>query len=145
MSKPVLFSLLAMVCYAIVNVLFEQKFAKFNNLTAMCIYPLPILLVGIVGRYMTKTSDPSFDFPVGLDLTILIAMGFIAAAADYFYFGAYTGGGDLLTVTSIIVMFPVASSLIKFVLTRGLPNVWQISGYILAVGAMLLVAKGSTT
>ncbi|MDD2657807.1 MAG: hypothetical protein PHD04_04090 [Candidatus Pacebacteria bacterium] len=145
MSKPVVFSLLAMLCYAVVNVLFEQKFAKFNNLTLMCVYLVPMLLVGVVGRSMTSTSDPSFDFPTGMSLAILIALGFIYAAADYFYIGAYTSGGELLTVSSIVVMYPIVSSLIKFVLTQGLPNAWQVSGYVLAVGAMLLVAKGSTS
>jgi len=144
MSKPVAFSLLAMACYAVASVLFEHKFSKFNNLTLMCVYVVPILIVGIVGRTLTKTSDPSFDFPVGIDLILLIAVGFVLGMADYFYTGAFTNGGELLTITSIIVMFPAFSSLIKFVLTRDVPNAWQISGYILAVGAMILVAKGST-
>ncbi len=145
MSKPVIFSILAMACYSIANVLLEQKFTKYNNLTVICVYTLVVLSLAVVGRALTKTSDPSFDFPVGMNLALLIALGFIIAAADYLYIGAYTNGGDLLTVTSIIALFPVFSSLIKFVLTRGIPNVWQVSGYLLAFGAVILVAKGSTT
>ncbi len=144
MNKPIVFALLAMALYAVANVLLEQKFAKFNNLTLMCIYVLPILFIGIVGRQLTKTSDPSFDFPIGQDMVILVIMGFIFAAADYFYIGAFTNGGSLLTITSIMIMFPVFASLIKFVWMQGLPNMWQIGGYILAVGAVMLIAKGST-
>lgn len=144
MSKPVVFSLLAVVCYAIANVLFEQRFAKYNNLTLICVYAVPIFLVGVVGHALTKTSDPSFDFPVGVDLTLLIAIGFILGAADYFYTGAYTHGGDLLTITSIIVMMPIVASMFKFVLTRNLPNMWLVGGYVLAIGAVILIAKGNT-
>jgi hypothetical protein len=41
-------------------------------------------------------------------------------------------------------MFPVVASLIKFVWMQSLPNLWQVSGYILAVTATMLIAKGST-
>lgn len=145
MSKPVVFALLGMALYALANLILEQKFSKFNNLTLMCVYILPILLVAIIGRQLTRTSDPSFDFPVGLDLAILVMMGLIFAAADYFYIGAYTSGGDLLTISCIVVMFPVFASLLKFAWTLALPNMWQMGGYVLAAGAVLLIAKGSTS
>jgi hypothetical protein len=81
MSKPVVFSLLAMACYAVASVILEQRFAaRFNNLTIMCFYAVPIFLVGFVGRQLVKTADPSFDLPAGFDLAIMIAMGFIFAA-----------------------------------------------------------------
>ena len=144
MSKPVMFALLAMVFYAITNVVLAEKFSKFNNLTVMCVYVVPIVLVAFVGRWLTKTSDPSFDFPVGSDLLTLIIIGFLWAAADYFYIGAFTIGGSLLTITSIMIMFPAVAILIKYLWTRDLPNMWMIGGYILAAGAVMLVIKGST-
>jgi len=143
-NKPTIFAFLAMMLYAATNVVLEEKFSKFNNLTIMCIYVLPVVLVAFVGRWLTKTSDPSFDFPVGNELIILIVLGFMWAAADYFYIGAYTNGGSLLTITSIMVMFPAVASIIKLVWTHGLPNMWQVSGYLLAACGMILVAKGST-
>ena len=145
MSKPALFAVLAMLFYAIANVVLEQKFSRFNNLTLMCVYVAPIMLVAIIGRAVTKTSDPTFDFPVGFDLMLLIAVGFIWAAADYFYVGAFTNGGSLLTVTSIMLLSPVVASIIKFAWVQGVPNVWQIGGYFLAVSAVLMVIKGSST
>ena len=145
MNKPAVFALLAMVFYAVTNVVLEEKFSKFNNLTLMCVYVVPVLLVAIVGRGLVKTSDPSFDFPVGSDLFILVALGFLWAAADYFYIGAFTNGGSLLMVTSIMIMFPAVASLIKFMWTQSLPNMWQVGGYLLGVCSVMLVIKGSAT
>ncbi|MDP2651754.1 MAG: EamA family transporter [bacterium] len=142
MNKPIIFSLLAAVFYAATNVVLEQKFAKFNVLTLMCVYLWPILICAVVGRWLTKSSDPSFDFPVGLNLAILVVLGLIWTAADYFYIGAFTNGGSLLTITSIMMMFPVFASLFKFLWVGGLPNMWQVSGYFLAAGAVFLVSKG---
>ena len=144
MSKPVIFSLLALMCYSVTNVILEQKFSKFNNLTLMCVYMVPILVVAFIGRTIVKTSDSAFNFPVGQDLLLLVAIGVIFAAADYFYIGAYTNGGDLGTITCIIAMLPVVASIMKFVWTQSLPNGYQMAGYVLAFLAVLLVSKGST-
>lgn len=143
MSKPVIFSFLALACYSVTNVILQEKFSKFNNLTLMCVYMVPILVVAVIGRVVTKTSDPSFDFPVGQDLAVLIGVGILFAIADYFYVGAYTNGGDLTTTTCIIAMLPVVASIIRYAWVGGIPNAYQISGYFCALLAVLLVAKGS--
>ncbi len=141
--KPVIFSVLAMLCYAISNVMLELKFSKYNNLTLIVCYGSVIFLSALCMRQITITDDKSFNFPVGLDLLLVIVMGLVFSAADYFFVGAYTNGGNLLTITSITVMFPVFASLIKFFITRSLPNVWQTGGYALAVIAIIFVTIGS--
>jgi drug/metabolite transporter (DMT)-like permease len=140
--KPVIFAIVAMMCYAVSNVLLETKFSKFNNLTLMVCYGAVIWVTAFVVRQVTKTTDSSFDFPKGNMFWLVMLLGIIFALADYFYVGAYTNGGDLLTVTCITVMFPVFASLIKFGITRSVPNSWQITGYLLAVVAILAISKG---
>ena len=141
--KTVLFSLIAMFGYAASNVLLEQKLSKFNNLTIMVCYTATILVIAAVVRHFVKTEDPSFSFPVGWDLLWMLILCFAFFGADYFYIGAFTTGGSLLTIASIIVMFPVFASLIRFVWVREMPNLYHVGGYILAVAAILLVAKGN--
>lgn len=106
---------------------------------------VPMLMLVILGRVVTKNSDPSFDFPAGNDLLILFGIGLIFFAADYFYIGAYTNGGDLATVTCIVALLPVVASVFKFAWTQSLPNAYQASGFVLAFIAVLLVSKGSAT
>lgn len=103
-----------------------------------------VFIMAFIMRAATKTTDAAYDFPVGGDLLMLMLMGVVFAIADYFFIGAYTNGGSLLVVTSIVTLFPVIASLIKFLLTRNIPNLWQISGYACAAVAVFLVAKGST-
>ncbi len=51
----------------------------------------------------------------------------------------------MVTITCITVLILVLASLIKFGITKDLPNLWQVSGYVLAAGAVVLVTKGSMT
>ena len=140
--KPVLFSLVATVCYALCSVLLELKLSKINNLTLMILYASIIWISAVVVRQMVKTDDPSFSFPTGSTLAVAIVLGLIFTVADYCYVGAYNQGGTVLTITSITLLIPVLASLIKFGVTKQAPNLWQVSGYVLAAGAVVLVAKG---
>jgi drug/metabolite transporter (DMT)-like permease len=141
--KPVIFSLLAVIGYALSNTLLELKFSKFNPLTLMICYLSVILAVAIIARQVTVTDAPSFNFPSGSYLIWVVILGLIMAVADYFYVGSYTAGGSLMTITSMMIMFPVFASIVKFAVTRELPNVWQVGGYFFAVIAVILITKGS--
>lgn len=142
--KPVFFSLVATVCYALCNVILELKLSKINNLTLMILYASIIWICAVVIRQLVKTDDPSFSFPTGSTLAVAIVLGLIFTVADYCYVGAYNHGGTVLTVTSITLLIPVLASLIKFGLTRQAPNLWQVGGYLLAAAGVALVAKGGT-
>ena len=143
--KPILFTLIATACYSVCNVLLELKFSKLNALTLMILYASVIGVSAFAMRQLVKTDDPSFNFPTGTFLLLALGLGLIYAAGDYFFVSAYNKGGDVVTITCITVLIPVVASLLKFGITKQLPNVWQVSGYVLAAGAVVLVAKGSMT
>ena len=143
--KPILFTLVATACYAVCNVLLELKFSKLNALTLMIVYASVIWISAVGMRQLAKTNDPSFNFPAGTLLLVAIVLGLIYTAGDYFFVSAYTNGGDVVTITCITILIPVVASLLKFGITKQLPNLWQVSGYVLAAGAVVLVAKGSMT
>jgi len=143
--KPILFTLVATLLYAVCNVLLELKFSKLNALTLMIVYASVIWISAVGMRQLVKTDDPSFSFPAGTMLLFAIVLGLIYAAGDYFFVSAYTSGGDVVTITCITILIPVVASLIKFGITKDLPNMWQVSGYVLAAGAIVLVAKGNVT
>jgi drug/metabolite transporter (DMT)-like permease len=143
--KPILFALVATACYAVCNVMLELKFSKLNALTLMIVYASVIWVSAVSMRQVAKTGDPSFNFPTGTLLVMAIVLGLIYAAGDYFFVSAYTSGGDVVTITCITVLIPVVASLLKFGITKQPPNSWQISGYVLASAAVVLVAKGSMT
>ncbi len=143
--KPILFTLIATACYSVCNVLLELKFSKLNALTLMILYASVIWISAFGMRQIVKTDDPSFNFPTGTFLLFAIVLGLIYAMGDYFFVSAYNKGGDVVTITCITVLIPVVASLLKFGITKQPPNLWQVSGYVLAAGAVVLVAKGSMT
>ena len=142
--KTVIFSVVAMLLYAVSNVLIEQKLSKINNLTIIVCYTSVILVLAIVARLIIKTNSIEYNFPTGNLLLIALSIGIMFTMADYLFIGAYTNGGDILTVTSIIALFPAVASGIKFLFTKEIPNWWQICGYLLAFIAILLISKGNT-
>ncbi len=141
--KSVWFSLFAVAFYAAANVLLEQKLSKYNNLTIIVCYAAVITGCAFLLRQTTKTSDPSYAFPSGSDLGLVLFLGLLFVAADYFYIGAYTTGGNLLTITSIMIMFPVLASVIKFLWVGAVPNRYHVLGYVVAAIAVILIAKGN--
>ena len=141
--KPILFTLIATGCYSVCNVLLELKFSKLNPLTLMIMYASVIWVSAFSVRQVVKTDDPSFNFPGGTMLVLAVVLGLIYATGDYFFVSAYAKGGDVITITCITILIPVIASLMKFSITKQLPNTWQVSGYVLAAVGVILVAKGS--
>ena len=153
MQKATLYAIFAPIVYALANVVLEHKLSKYNNLTLMVIYCAVILGLASIMRLFVKDvggSSQILGFPAGGDLFFLVLLGCIFFVADYFFVGAYTNGGDLVTITILTLLFPVFASLFKFAgsfFIKGMvhtpPNMWQICGYLLAVLAVLLVVRGS--
>jgi hypothetical protein len=73
----------------------------------------------------------------------VIAVGALFFVADLFYVGAYTNGGSLLAITTLVVLFPAIAQLIKFTWVGGRMNYYYLVGYILAALAVILIGKGS--
>jgi len=141
--KPVIFACLALMFYAVQNVFLEQKLAKYSTfsiLLYMYLVMLPLVLICLAALRIKK--QPILT-PSGIAIGITLGCGLLYFFADYFYVGAYTSGGSVLMVTTIVIMFPIFASIVKYFWTGGLPNFYQVAGYILAFFAVLLVAKGT--
>jgi len=143
-----------MICsdalYGLLHVILKSKFSHLNTLTLMSVY-VPVVLVSVlVLRHLTKTDDPSFNVPQGTMLWLLMAVGFIFVAADYCFIGAYTHGGDVITVTGLALLTPVFALIIGFMaslLIPGMifvmPNYWQFGSCLLAAGSIGFAVQGS--
>ena len=141
--KPILYALFGTICYAMGNVLLEQKLSKYNNLTLIVCFSFITCGLALIMRQFTKNDDPSYSFPVGLGLVFMLVLGVIYFGGDYFFIGAYTNGGNLFTIVSITLLFPVFASIFKLAFTKNTPNLWHIGGYLLATLAVLMVTRGN--
>jgi hypothetical protein len=77
------------------------------------------------------------------DAAIAIAVGIMFFFADLLYIGAYTNGGSLLAITTLLVLFPAIAQAIKVVWIGGKVNYYHVLGYIFAALAVILISKGS--
>jgi drug/metabolite transporter (DMT)-like permease len=85
-------------------------------------------------------------FPSGPSLWLVLTIGGVFFFADFCYIGAYTiAHGNAVAVTTIFTMLPVFVSIVKFVWTGDAPNRYHTGGYLCALLATILVAKGQAT
>ena len=142
-TRPVLYAFVAMCLYALQNVLLEVRLSKYSTLGLLVYWYFtlaPLALVGIGYLYLTGRN---LALPSRLDVPIVISVGVLFFVADLFYVGAYTSGGNLLAITTLVVLFPAIAQLIKFAWVGGTMNYYHLVGYILAAIAILLIGKGS--
>ncbi len=144
MKYSVIFPLCAMVCYAIANLVIEQKLAKStSSLNIVFIYSSITALFSFSLRFINKTNTITDSLPTGEVLAYCVVVGLLFFSADYFYATAYTNGASLLTVTPLIALVPVFATLVKFTLTGELPNIWHALGFVFALISVYLVTKGN--
>ena len=142
-TRPVLYAFVAMCLYALQNVLLEVRLSKYSTLGLLVYWYFtlaPLALVGIGYLYLTGRN---LALPSRLDVPIVISVGVLFFVADLFYVGAYTSGGNLLAITTLVVLFPAIAQLIKFAWVGGTMNYYHLVGYILAAIAIILIGKGS--
>ena len=144
--RAVIYATVAVLLFSFLNVALEQKLVKYNAAALMvCFYavmvPLAVARVGFV-----RFTEGSVAFPTGALLVFAFLFGVVYFFADFSYISAFTAaGGSVMTVTTILMMTPVFSSLVKYFYTGGgLPNRYQVAGYILAVAAVYVVGQGNT-
>ena len=144
LSRSVVYAFLAMWLYAFSNVIIEIKLAKYTTMGLLLYWYFtlaPLALAGVGYMYLTGQK---ISMPNGGDARMAIASAIVFFVADYFYIGAYTSGGSLLAVTTLVVLFPAIAQFIKLVWVGGSMNYYHVFGYILAALAVILISKGST-
>jgi len=142
--KPAIYAVVALFLYATQNVVLEQKFNGYSTVTILlCMYAVMLPAALIQFGYM-HVSGQAIVAPNGMMILVALGVGLVYYFADYFFIGAYTQGGSVTTITTIVIMLPVFASIVKFFWVGGLPNGYQIGGYALAVGSVFLIIKGSS-
>jgi hypothetical protein len=142
--KPTFLAVLAITLYAAQSILFEQKLAKYSApaiLTIMYVVMLPLMAARLGSM---KLFGEAIAFPVGNAMMYALVCGLIYFAADYAFVGAYTSGGSLMLVSTIVTLFPVLAALIKYLFLGSVPNGYQIGGWVAAFIAVVLVTYGES-
>lgn len=141
--KPVLFAISAVFLYSLQSVIMEQKLAKYSPGALLVFFYFTMLPLALLQVGYLKFTDKELIIPSSNIVLLVFFVGVIYFIADFCYFSAYTSGGSLLTITTIVITFPVFASVIKYFCVKQPPNIYQVFGYFFAVIAILLVTKGS--
>jgi len=97
--KPILFALLALLLYAIQNVVLEQKLSKLNPFLILTLMYVVMLPMACLGWLITKNSIQTISWPSKSLALLTMAIGIVYLFADTFYVSAYNLGANIITVT----------------------------------------------
>jgi|GEM_PF-1769521 len=141
--KQVIYAAMAVILYALGNVITEQKLKPFTQfgIMAFCYIPMVFMTIGALG--IMKVRGQPIAFPSGDGLYVAGAIAIVFFLADTFFFSAYTNNADAFTVSSIAMMFPAAASAIKYFWTGQMPNRYHLGAYAVAIVAVALAEKGN--
>ena len=141
--KPILYTCIAVLFYALGNVITEQRLKSYTQFGIMMYCYVPMLALTFAALVFMKFRNQPIAFPEGNGLYAAGVIALVFFIADTFFFSAYTNNADALTVSSIVLMFPAAASMLKFLWTREIPNRYHIAAYLFAVAAVALAEKAS--
>lgn len=142
-SRPVVFAFLAMWLYALTNVILEVKLSKYTTMGLLLFWYFTLLPLALAGIGYMRLTGQTIVLPDRTDALIAIGVAAVFFFADYFYIGAYTSGGSLLAITTLVILFPVIAQFIKYLWVGGDVNLYHLFGYVLAAIAVFLIGKGS--
>ena len=140
--KPIWLALCALVMWALQNVFLDVKLSRFSEIAILLELYLVMLPLAFVGWLYMRGTHQTVVAPQGWMLVLVLLSGVMYFAADYCFISAYTSGGHLLAVSTIVVLFPIFSSIIRYLWVGGTPNRYHLAGYLLAGMAVLLLGKG---
>ena len=141
--KQVIYACLAVVLYALGNVITEQRLKPFTQFGIMAYCYVPMVFMTFGALAFLKVRGNSISFPSGDALYVAGLIAVVFFLADTFFFSAYTSNADAFTVSSIALMFPAAASLMKYLWTGSVPNRYHFAAYAVAIAAVVLAEKGN--
>jgi drug/metabolite transporter (DMT)-like permease len=141
--KQVIYVSFAVILYALGNVMIEDRLRPFTQFGIMAFSYIPMVVMTFGALGVLKLQDKSVFFPNGAAFYVAGLIGIVFFGADTFFFSAYNNNADAFTVSSIVLMFPAATSLMKYFWSGSVPNRYHLAAYAVAVAAVVLAEKGN--
>jgi drug/metabolite transporter (DMT)-like permease len=134
----------AVFLYAVQNVALELSLAEENTFKLLAImYVIMLPMATASWWYTSDTEGFRFMLDDTSKLGLIVIIGIVYFFADTSFVSAYTvAEGNVLTITTIVIMFPLFATLIKYGFTGALPNIYQFAGYALGALAVWLMSYG---
>jgi len=141
--KQVIYVSVAVILYALGNVMIDERLKPYTQFGIMAYSYVPMVVLTFAALAFLKVQAKQISLPRGDAFYIAGIIGIIFFIADTFFFTAYSNNADAFTVSSIVLMFPAAASLMKYFWTGSVPNRYHVAAYAVAVVAVVLAEKGN--
>lgn len=141
--KPILFALMAVILYAIQNVLIDVKLKQYSTIALLLGFYLVLLPLGLIAFIYLKSTGQPVVLPSGDGLKILVVVAVLFFVADVLYVGAYTSGGEVVSITILAVLMPVVGAIVKYIWVKEPPTKYHVAGLICAALAITFVGIGN--
>ena len=128
------------------NALLKQELSKFHSLTIIISYCTVGLVLSVIFRQVLQANSQEVNLSFlddKLEWGYLLLLGVVLFLGNYFYTSAYTSGGNVIIICSLLILTPVFAVIFNTLWVREMPNLYQILGFIFAAIAVFLVAKGN--
>ena len=142
--KSIVYACIAIMLYAIQNTIIDVKLKNNSTASLLLVFYIVLLPLAIGLFCYQKLSGQAVTIPQGNTLWIVVAVAVMFFVADFFYFGAYTSGGDVATITIILVLMPVVSALIKFLWVKDVPTPYHMIGFVFAAISVIFILIGNS-
>ena len=142
LMTSVLSAMIAVVAFAVVNVIIAHK---LSGVSALVMVPAYTLVVGVTTLCIGRAANAlghAVPFPTGANLYWLVAIGLIFVVGDLAYMSAYgMKGASMATITTCAALVPVIATVIEKLCVGGtLPSARTMFAFGLSIFTVWLVA-----
>lgn len=136
----------SMFCFAVQNYFIEKYLSTSSPYTNLNIMYVTVLCVMIPVSFFVRGTgfDPHPVLPTSLWWAAVLC-GTLYAFADVFYFSAYTSGGSIFLITTLPILLPIFTSILKIVFDGHFPSWHYVGAWILGGGALTLLSLAPKT
>lgn len=143
--NAILSAVIGILFYGIFNVILDYKFRNYTTPFLIAVMSVLSLSFSLAWLFQMKFSGKEVIYPDNWQLWLLVVVcGLALFLGDSFYLSAYKGGESIFALTTVAIMLPVSIAIFKGLVNQTWPNIWQVTGYILASLSVFLLARGSS-
>jgi drug/metabolite transporter (DMT)-like permease len=129
--------------YGLQNAIIDVKLRQYSTVGLLIGWYLTMLPMGLLLFAYQKYSQQEVVLPPYDALKIVGAVAIMFFIADFFYIGAFTNGGDALTITILALIVPLVVAITKFVWVGEAPTKYHLVAFACAVLTVVFVAIGN--
>jgi drug/metabolite transporter (DMT)-like permease len=142
--KSIVYALIGICMYAVQNVIIDVKLKQYSTATLLMSFYIVLLPLGAGLFFYQKMRGQQVIVPDKDAVLLIAAVAAMFFFADFFYIGAYTKGGNAVTITILAVLMPVLCAVMKFLWVREIPTRYHFIGFLFAALAITFVAVGNS-